>query len=264
MCTVIVHVPQRTDEPLRLLAVRDEDPARPWDALGPWWPETYPGVVGVRDIRANGAWLAADPATGRLAVMLNRADVETLPDDGLRSRGGLVLDSVAGRSPGDHPRTHGFNLVEVEGRQVRVVSWDGSALRTTELAPGTHMIAHDDVDDEATPRIARWLAPFTQAHAALATDAAAPAVADLDDGPGAAGEAAGEAPGDWFGPWLALLEASADLPATDDEAIIRDNRPHGYPTLSLLVCTATIGPGGVELAYGAFDEPGAWNAPHLA
>ncbi|WP_442576638.1 NRDE family protein [Microbacterium sp. F51-2R] len=257
MCTVIVHVPESADEPLRLLAVRDEDPARPWDALGPWWPEAYPGVVGVRDVRANGAWLAADAGARRLAVLLNRADVDTLPEEGLRSRGGLVLEAVAGRPPGEHPPTHGFNLVEVEGPRVRVFSWDGEALRTTELAPGTHMIAHDDVDDPATARIARWLAPFTQAHAAPVTDASAPAVADLDEPPA-------DEPGDWFAPWLALLEASAALPATDDEAIIRDNRPHGYPTMSLLVCTATIGPGGVDLAYGAFDQPGEWNPPHLA
>lgn len=257
MCTVIVHVPDSADEPLRLLAVRDEDPARPWDAIGPWWPEAYPGVVGVRDVRANGAWLAADPGQRRLAVLLNRADVETIPDDTLQSRGGLVLESVAGRAPGEHPPTHGFNLVEVDGARVSVTTWDGAATRTTELAPGTHMIAHDDVDDDATPRIARWLAPFTEAHAAPATDASTPAVAELNE-PG------GGTPGDWFAPWLALLEASAELAPTDDEAIIRDNRPHGYPTLSLLVCTATIGPDGVELAYGAFDEPGQWNAPHLA
>ncbi|TDN92093.1 NRDE family protein [Microbacterium sp. BK668] len=257
MCTVIVHVPASVGEPLRLLAVRDEDPARPWDAIGPWWPETYPGVVGVRDVRAGGAWLAADPDEGRLAVLLNRADVETIPDDAVRSRGGLVLESVAGRSPGEHPPTHGFNLVEVAGTRVSVTTWDGTDRRAVQLGPGTHMIAHDDVDDAATPRIARWLAPFTEAHTAPATDASAPAVADLD-------EPAGTPPGDWFAPWLALLEASADLPPTDDEAIIRDNRPHGYPTLSLLVCTATIGPDGVELAYGAFDEPGRWNRPDLA
>src|SRR6478752_3522508 len=91
-------------------------------------------VAGVRDVRANGAWLAADAGARRLAVLLNRADVDTLPEEGLRSRGGLVLEAVAGRPPGEHPPTHGFNLVEVEGPRVRVFSWDGEALRTTELA----------------------------------------------------------------------------------------------------------------------------------
>ncbi|MFH8249279.1 NRDE family protein [Microbacterium sp. B2969] len=245
MCTVIVHVPQAADDPVRLLAVRDEDPGRPWDPVGPWWPDTYPGVVGVRDARAGGAWLAADADSRRLAVLLNRKDIEDLPEEGLESRGGVVLEAVAGRAPGERPPTHGFNLVEVEGASVVVTTWDGGALRTARLEPGTHMIAHDDVDDEATPRIAHWLTTFADAHAKSPQgDAAAPI--------------------DWFAPWFALLEASADLPPTDDRAIIRDNRPLGYPTLSLLMCAATIGPDGVEVAYGAFDEPGHWNALTLA
>ena len=61
---------------VRLLAVRDEDPQREWDALGPWWPEQYPGVIGIRDRRAGGAWLAVDPQRRRLAVLLNADGTE--------------------------------------------------------------------------------------------------------------------------------------------------------------------------------------------
>ncbi|WP_243074002.1 NRDE family protein [Microbacterium sp. SS28] len=236
MCTVIVHVPESPDEPTRLLAVRDEDPARAWDPLGDWWPQAYPGVVGVRDARAGGAWLAADADRRRLAVLLNRADEVDVPESEVVSRGGVVLESVAGRRPGEHPHTHGFNLVEVEGPRVAVTTWNGVESRTVDLAPGTHMIAHDDVDDDTTPRIARWLETFAETP----------------------GQAAASL--DWFSPWLALLERSSSLEPTDDDAIIRDNRPLGYPTLSLLVCIASIGPAGVDLAYGAFDEPGRWNA----
>ena len=35
--------------------------------------------------------------------------------------------------------------------------------------PGTHMVAHDDVDDETTPRIARWLGEFAAAELPEAT-----------------------------------------------------------------------------------------------
>jgi uncharacterized protein with NRDE domain len=63
-----------------VLAIRDEDPDRPWSPLGRWWPESHGGVIGVRDVRAGGAWLAADPGAGRLAVLLNRADVSTTPE----------------------------------------------------------------------------------------------------------------------------------------------------------------------------------------
>ncbi|WP_370429006.1 NRDE family protein, partial [Microbacterium sp. NRRL B-14842] len=59
MCTVVIDV--EVAGSARLLAVRDEDPAREWDALGEWWPEEYPGVIGIRDRRAGGAWLAVNP-----------------------------------------------------------------------------------------------------------------------------------------------------------------------------------------------------------
>ncbi|WP_336630813.1 MULTISPECIES: NRDE family protein [unclassified Microbacterium] len=236
MCTVIVHVPGVPGAPVRLLAVRDEDPARAWDPLGPWWPE-LPGVRGVRDRRAGGAWLAADPETGRLAVILNRADI--LPEDGAPplSRGRIVLDAVAGRAPADPPGTHGFNLVEATAAGASVTMWDGTALRTVALGPGVHMIAHDDVDDAGTARIAAWRGAFT----------APEPTADR-----------------WAEDWLDTLERTSAVGPTDDRAIVRDNRPFGYPTLSLLVCTASIGADGIDVRYGEFDEPGEWNRPRLA
>ncbi|MGX5770949.1 NRDE family protein [Microbacterium trichothecenolyticum] len=237
MCTVVIRVPASADEPTRVLAIRDEDPARPWNPLGRWWPEANDGVVGVRDVRAGGAWLAADPAAGRLAVLLNRADESTRPESELVSRGSIVLDAVAGRSPAGEPATHGFNLVEVEGPHARVLTWDGATLRTTELEPGTHMIAHDDVDDSATPRIVRWLGEFQAT--APATD------------------------GRWWMPWVEVLERSAELPPTDDGAIIRDNRPHGYPTLSLLACVASVSAHDVDVHYGELREPGQWGGLEL-
>ncbi|WP_434809783.1 NRDE family protein [Microbacterium sp. bgisy189] len=235
MCTVIVRVPEQPGASVRLLAVRDEDPTRSWDRLGPWWPDELPGVVGVRDARAGGAWLAADPARSRLAVVLNRADVL---DDAPASRGRIVLDAVAGRPIPDPPRTHGFNLVQVTADGVEVTMWDGASVRTIALAPGVHMIAHDDVDDAQTPRIVHWQGVF----ASQAVDAGA----------------------DWREEWLATLARSAELTPTDDRAIIRDNRPHGYPTLSLLVCTAEVGPDGADVRYAEFAEPGRWNSIHPA
>jgi len=235
MCTVIVHVPEDPAAATRLLAVRDEDPARAWDPLGPWWPDAHPGVVGVRDSRAGGAWLAADPAAGRLAVVLNRAELSDIDPAELGSRGHVVLDAVAGASPGERPRVNGFNLVEVDAEGARVSMWDGDALRVQHLAPGIHMVAHDDVDDPATARIVAWRDAFS-----------AP-----EDGP------------KWWLPWLDALERTAALDPTDERAIVRDNRPYGYPTLSLLVTAASVSPDGVEVVYGEFDEPGSWNRVEL-
>jgi len=239
MCTVIVHVPEipangPVRAPVRMLAVRDEDPSRAWDALSEAWPDAHPGVIGVRDARAGGAWLAADREAGRVAVILNRADV--LSDEPLGSRGHIVLDALAGRAPGASPRTHGFNLVEVDADGARVTMWDGRSVRQVALDPGIHMIAHDDVDDPRTARIATWRGQFT-------------------------------APGEderWWMPWLDVLERSTDHGPTDDRAIVRDNRPFGYPTLSLLVCAASVSGDGAEVVYGELDSPGEWNRVELA
>ncbi len=215
----------------RLLAVRDEDPQREWDDLGAWWPERYPGVIGIRDRRAGGAWLALDPETRRLAVLLNRADTLDLPESEILSRGGLVLESVAGRSPGAVPRTHGFNLLEASPAGSRVLSWDGAVLRESAIGPGVHMIAHEDLDDPATPRIAAWLPRFR----------------------------AEEQTADWAARWTTLLAETAELPPEDDRAIIRDNRVHGYPTLSLMFCTAELTPDGASVSSHTLARPGHWD-----
>lgn len=235
MCTVVIDTADATA--VRLLAVRDEDPQREWDALGAWWPAQYPGAIGIRDRRAGGAWLAANPAERRLSVLLNRADVLDLPADQARSRGSLALESVMGRSPIAPERMHGFNLLEVRPEGSRVLSWDGAELRATPIAPGTHMIAHDDLDDAETPRIAAWLPEFR----AL--------------GPTAASS-------DWRGDWVGMLAASAALSPEDDRAIIRDNRPHGYPTQSLLYCTAEVSSAGIAVDDHALPRPAQWSAPN--
>lgn len=217
----------------RLLAVRDEDPLREWDELGPWWPEQYGGVIGIRDRRAGGAWLAVNPEERRLAVLLNRADVRDLDETLARSRGSLPLESVVGRSPEGPLPMHGFNLLEVGPEGARVLSWDGDVLRETPIDPGTHMIAHDDLDDAGTPRIAAWLPEFR---------ALGPTVASAD----------------WVADWTALLATSAELPPEDDRAIIRDNRPHGYPTQSLLYAVAAVTPAGVEVRDVTLPSPAHW------
>lgn len=244
MCTVIIRVAATPNEPTRLLAIRDEDPERPWDPLGEWWPDTHPGVVGVHDRRAGGAWLAANPDTRRLAVLLNRADRPDAPHEPLPSRGTLVLDSMNGTRVIDPPATHGFNLVEIEPGLARVTMWDGVDLRIESLVPGTHMIAHTDVDDMDTPRIARWLDAFRDE--AETPDSRA---TGFDDA--------------WWGGWVRLLEQTTSLSPTDDRAIIRDNRPLGYPTQSLLACVASVSSAGLEVRDDELLRPGTWNTLDL-
>lgn len=229
MCTVVIDVAEPGGS--RLLAVRDEDPDRAWDSLDRWWPEKYPGVIGIRDRRAGGAWLAVDLKARRLAVLLNRADTLDLPETEVLTRGSLALESVAGRSPSAPLRMHGFNLLEVGPDSARVLSWDGEELTETHVPQGVHMIAHDGLDDPATARIARWLPEF-RAH---------PARTD-----------------DWEDEWIELLAASTALDPTDDAAIIRDNRPHGYPTQSLLYCLAAVDHADIQVHEAPLPSPGHW------
>ena len=230
MCTVVIRVPEPGAGAVRVLAVRDEDPQRPWRPLGAWWPDR-PTVRGIMDELAGGAWLAADDSG--LAVLLNRAGGADGPV--LTSRGHLVLDSLAGRHLPRPLTTLGFNLVKVTADGARVTSWQGGTPQVIDLAPGTHMMAHDDVNDPATARVMAWLDAF----------AAAPTAAGSD--------------GRWWDGWLTILAESTDLGPLDDRAIIRDNRPHGYPTLSLLVSVASVSQDGVEVSMATLDEPGRWN-----
>lgn len=232
MCTVIIRVPDDPGDAVRVLAIRDEDPQRAWDPLGEWWLHTHPGVVGVRDARAGGAWLAAKSRPSRFAVLLNRADLSSRPESELHSRGSIVLDAVSGVLPTAPMATQGFNLVTVDDELAKVFTWDGAALTEAVLSPGTHMIAHDGINDENTPRIAQWLDQFRSAP--------------LDADP------------TWWTSWVDVLDRSTALDSTDDRAIIRDNRPHGYPTLSLLACAASISAVGVAAHYGELAEPGQW------
>lgn len=234
VCTVVIDV---AEPAVRLLAVRDEDPHRAWDDLGPWWPDTHPGVIGIRDRRAGGAWLAVDPDARRLAVLLNRADLLDLPAEAVLSRGSLVLDSVMGSSPAAGPLPmHGFNLLEATPDGARVLSWDGESLRETAVPQGVHMIAHDDLDDPRTARIAEWLPRFAQV----------------------AGETAQDDDADWAERWIALLAETSALSPDDDRAIIRDNTVHGYPTLSLLFCVAELTAEDVDVHSHVLAAPGRW------
>ena len=88
------------------------------------------------------------------------------------------------------------------------------------------------IDDPATARISHWLEHFRLA--------------------------APESGDEWYRPWLEILERSTALGPVDERAIIRDNRPLGYPTLSLLVCAASVGPDGVAVGYAELPAPGAW------
>ncbi|MES2681938.1 MAG: NRDE family protein [Pseudomonadota bacterium] len=95
---------------LRLLVVanRDEFHARPSTALA-HWPD-QPDLIAGRDISAHGTWLGVS-TRGRLAAVTN-VRLPGVPAVGLKSRGALALDYLAGAdTPAAHLAALGDQLV---------------------------------------------------------------------------------------------------------------------------------------------------------
>src|SRR4051794_41760183 len=91
MCTVVCR--WLPDEPVQILAVRDELISRDFDLPDEWWP-AQPGVIGGRDQQAGGSWCVSDLASGVTALVLNRIERRT----GAPSRGVLPFAAVSGRA----------------------------------------------------------------------------------------------------------------------------------------------------------------------
>ncbi|MBB5084388.1 NRDE family protein [Nonomuraea endophytica] len=148
MCTVIV----RTGDPLTLMGVRDEFADRPWEGPGEHWPD-HPGVVGGRDLKAGGTWLAVDPATRRAAALLNGRGVPA-PDTIRVSRGDLPLRTLAegGLPAGDLSVYDPFHLVLADPSGARLWSWDGVRQAATTLPEGVSVIVNSGLDPD-DPRV---------------------------------------------------------------------------------------------------------------
>lgn len=170
MCTLILGRDVLGPGTLLVGANRDEDPARPSDP--PMLLSTAPLVVGGRDRRAGGTWLAIREGHAVVAL-LNRRGSRPAGSEAPRSRGLLALEtavaapdaygdafaeqaltvaqaSVAGQSYAP------FSLVCATPTGGWVLPHDGA--RTLEpriLEPGWHVLTHGDLDDPVEPRAVR-------------------------------------------------------------------------------------------------------------
>lgn len=211
MCTVIV----RTGEPLALMGVRDEFADRPWEGPGEYWPD-YPGVIGGRDLKAGGTWLAVDPARRVAAALLNGRGVPA-PEATKISRGDLPLRAVvAGGLPDrDFSRYDPFHLVVASPSGARLWSWDGVRLGEAVLPEGVSVIVNTGLDPD-DPRAA----------------AQQPRFAASDD-------------------WR---ELTRDAPSSAPPSlIIRHELPGGHVFASLSVTLLTLGMDGVGYEFEDFS-----------
>jgi hypothetical protein len=148
MCTAIISVDPSSPVPVLLVGVRDEFVAREWEPPGRHWPDR-PGLVGGRDLRAGGTWLAVDPDAPRAAVVLNGRG-RMAPEQGRATRGELPLRVAADGKLGspDLAVFDPFHLAAAEPGRVRLWSWDGSSRTERDLGPGLHMIVNSGLEGE--------------------------------------------------------------------------------------------------------------------
>lgn len=156
MCTVLLRLAPGGRWPVLLGAIRDEFVERDWDAPAAHWPGTHPSLLGGRDRKAGGTWLALDPA-GRAAAALLNAGKREEPEDGepRPTRGTLALRILGPEGlPEDVSRYDRFHLLRATLDGAEVWSWDGDVLSHQALDAGDHIIVNaglDTVDDPLVP-----------------------------------------------------------------------------------------------------------------
>jgi hypothetical protein len=257
MCTAILGL--GPDGTLLLAGVRDEFLQRAWLPPAHLWPD-YPALIGGRDQRAGGTWLALDPTAPRVACILNGRG-QPAPPDIRESRGELPLRAAARApiGPVGSARSHGpadtydlttfdpFLLVVATPRRADLLNWDGDQLTRRTLDPGLHLVVNSglagdlrpDAGEHETERIRHFQArlaavPFPQPKPGDTVDEA-------------------------WAPWLPLL--NGDGLSTDDPRalIVRrefdDGRTWGTTSISLVAFT----PAGLRYDFTAHPgDPAAW------
>ena len=167
MCTLAIYFKVFADFPIVVAANRDEFIARP--ANPPTVLCEEPLVVGGKDLRAGGTWLAINQF-GMIAGLLNRrSDLPADPD--CRSRGLLCLDvlrqstvegAVRFLTEQDPENYNPFNLMVAAGDRAAVAHNRQGRIEITDLAPGLHLLTNLDVDDFECPKISRCFSRFAK------------------------------------------------------------------------------------------------------
>lgn len=151
MCLAAFAFGVSTRYPLVFAANRDEYHERP-SAAADWWHDL--GILGGRDLRAGGSWLAVDQR-GRLAAVTNVYHEREKGAAYPRSRGHLVSDFLGGTTSAEHFATRlrqdgdayaPFNLLLFDGAEFHYCSNRAPGRR---LEPGIYALSNAQLD-------ARW------------------------------------------------------------------------------------------------------------
>lgn len=140
MCTVIVARNVFPGFPLVVAANRDEQLARPSEAVTYRRPSIGPDLLAPKDLQRGGTWNGVN-AAGVFAAITNRADIVSART-GKTSRGDLVSAALAfgtaeeafrALSRLQPERFNGFNLVVGDRDELYHVSGDGKELVSREI-----------------------------------------------------------------------------------------------------------------------------------
>jgi uncharacterized protein with NRDE domain len=172
MCLLVLGWRAHPRYRLVVAANRDEFHARPAAALAPW--TDLAGVIGGRDLQANGAWLAVD-SRRRFGIVTNFREFGRRRS-GAPSRGGLIPGFLSrGAAPGAYLKSletdasgyAGFNLLLAD-RDSLWYATNRAEEFARELPPGIYGLSNEFLDTP-WPKLTRVRARFT---AMLDADAA--------------------------------------------------------------------------------------------
>lgn len=159
MCTIIVR--HRMDDWCSTIIASNRDEFYDRPASAPLVLRAEPLVVGGRDDREGGTWFGLT-AEGLFVGLTNQRSFATR-DDSLRSRGALVVDSLAQGSlegverylreinPADYNE---FNLIFGDGEEVRAAyaRRASTAIELEALGEGVHVLCNDRLGSSEFPK----------------------------------------------------------------------------------------------------------------
>ena len=201
MCLLVIACQAHPRYRLVVAANRDEYHERPTAPLGWWASADGPAILGGRDLRAGGTWLALDAAR-RVGIVTNYRDLQRSPPEA-PSRGTLIPDYLAQPATAaaflaalapSAQRYSGFNLLLTDSDAL----WYGANRATPfarALPPGVYGLSNHLLDTP-WPKLARVRRGFEAWLQAVPTPPAAQLLELLADRtPATSAEAAQSASG---------------------------------------------------------------------
>lgn len=185
MCVLFIAWKSHPRYRLVLAGNRDEFRARPTAVLAHW--RNRPDVIGGRDLKGGGSWLAAR-ADGRFAAVTNFREVPL--STGPRSRGELVQGFVCGEQPPAafvqqlDPQAREFGGTNLfAGDDDALWHWSNRGQVARRMAPGLYGLSNGMLADD-WPKMRRGREALARVVAAseIDTDAAFALLADRTPG----------------------------------------------------------------------------------